>query len=92
MDWKGNCSFPQITTEGIADSWMHGQDIYGVYYELLHFIPKQLDNKKVSFRVTNNDITTQVARPLIDGMYEPEEEVPLIIHVSILHTLFRLWP
>ncbi|KAK2761370.1 hypothetical protein FQN54_001892 [Arachnomyces sp. PD_36] len=74
-----NCSYPQITTEGIADSWNHGRDLYAVYYELLNFIPKTLDSKKVTFRVTNNEITTQVARPLIDGMYEPEEDTPLIV-------------
>lgn len=88
---KGNCSFPQITTEGRADSWTHGRDIYGVYHELLNFIPKKLDNKKVSFRVTNNEITSQVARPLIDGMYAPEQNFPLILHVRIPLTYFPVF-
>jgi hypothetical protein len=85
-----NCSFPQITTEGLIDSWQHGRDIYGVYHDLLHFIPKHLDSKKVTFRVTTNKITTQVARPLIDGMYSPKEHVPLIVQVRIDRAVYKL--
>ncbi|KAJ2899346.1 Counting factor 60 [Zalerion maritima] len=39
--WIGNCSFPQITAQGLDDSWTHGNDIYGVYHDLLGFLPSR---------------------------------------------------
>jgi acid phosphatase len=79
--FKGSCSFPQITTEGLDDSWQHGRDIYLVYHDLLHLIPTYLDTEKVSFRVTTNVITSQVAGMLINGMYGPRQSVPLLVQV-----------
>lgn len=37
--WKGSCQFPQITAAGLDDSWQHGADLYGVYGDLLGFLP-----------------------------------------------------
>ena len=65
----------------MEDSWQHGRDIYEVYHDLLHFIPKTLDTKKVRFRATNNVITSQVAGVLIGGMYKPEDSVSLFVQV-----------
>lgn len=79
--FKGNCNFPQISKEGLDDSWQHGRDIYGVYHDLLHFIPRKLDLNRVSFRVTNNVITSQVAGMLINGMYGVKGDVPLLVEV-----------
>lgn len=101
--FKGNCNFPQISEEGLEDSWQHGHDIYGVYHDLLHFLPRQLDLKKVSFRVTNNVITSQVAGMLINGMYGVKSNVPLLVEVSrslsldlrkhsSAHHLLPIWP
>lgn len=66
--FKGTCQFPQITRGGLDDSWQHGADLYGVYHDMLGFLPDEID-ETVSFRVTNNQITSQVASMLIAGMY-----------------------
>ncbi|PGH14405.1 hypothetical protein AJ79_03048 [Helicocarpus griseus UAMH5409] len=79
--FNGTCTFPQITKEGLDDSWQHGRDIYGVYHDLLHFLPDKLDLEKISFRVTTNVITSQVAGMLIGGMYNPQHPIPLIVEV-----------
>ncbi|KAK5019960.1 hypothetical protein LTR16_000005 [Cryomyces antarcticus] len=66
---NGTCQFPQITRGGLDDSHQHGVDLFGVYHELLNFIPADYNAATVSFRVTNNVITSQVASMLIAGMY-----------------------
>ncbi|EFR03278.1 hypothetical protein MGYG_06280 [Nannizzia gypsea CBS 118893] len=75
--FKGSCSFPQISKEGLDDSWQHGRDLFAVYHKLLHLLPSRLDESKVSFRVTNNMITSQVAGMLINGMYDIKGDAPL---------------
>ena len=87
--FNGTCRFPQITREGLEDSWQHGRDIYEVYHDLLHFIPETLDTKKVRFRATNNVITSQVAGMLIGGMYGPEDGVSLLVQVCSYSSLFN---
>ncbi|KAM5455842.1 putative acid phosphatase [Microsporum canis] len=79
--FKGSCSFPQISKEGLDDSWQHGRDLYAVYHKLLHFLPLGLDHDKISFRVTNNMITSQVAGMLINGMYGIRGNTPLNVEV-----------
>lgn len=37
--WTGSCFFPQITADGLADSWLHGADLYAVYHDLLRLLP-----------------------------------------------------
>ncbi|KAM0786209.1 hypothetical protein ACM66B_007013 [Microbotryomycetes sp. NB124-2] len=64
-----NCQFPQITSGGALDSYQHGKDLADVYQKKLKFLPKKLDDKLVSFRVTNNVITSQVASALIPGLF-----------------------
>jgi hypothetical protein len=78
----GTCQFPQITAEGLDDSWQHGRDLYGVYHDLLHFLPQQLDGK-ISFRVTQNVITSEVAGMAISGMFGSETNYPLLVEVSL---------
>jgi hypothetical protein len=84
--FNGSCQFPQITKQGLNDSWQHGKDIYGVYHDLLNFLPDNLNNK-VSYRVTNNQITSQVAGMLINGMYAPENDVSLGIQPTGIDSL-----
>ncbi|KAJ6196742.1 histidine phosphatase superfamily [Bipolaris maydis] len=84
--FNGSCQFPQITLEGLEDSWQHGKDLYGVYHDLLGFLPSQIDNK-VTYRVSNNVITSQVAGMLIQGMYNPKGNVPLHIQPSDIDSL-----
>ncbi|MCJ1461467.1 hypothetical protein MMC07_000064 [Pseudocyphellaria aurata] len=70
--FAGNCEFPQITREGLNDAWQHGKDLYAVYQEKLGLITNSNDGKAprgVSFRVSNNVITSQVAGMVINGMF-----------------------
>ncbi|PGH13163.1 hypothetical protein AJ80_06408 [Polytolypa hystricis UAMH7299] len=85
--FKGTCTFPQITKEGLDDSWQHGRDIYDVYYGLLRFLPKRFDSKKVTYRVTTNVITSQVAGMLIDGMYSPKQDIPVKVESETTDSL-----
>jgi hypothetical protein len=84
--FKGTCQFPQITREGLDDSWQHGKDLYGVYHDLLGFLPEDMADK-VGYRVTNNVITSQVAGMVVNGMYSPSEAVPLQIQPSSVDSL-----
>ncbi|KAL1296837.1 hypothetical protein AAFC00_004460 [Neodothiora populina] len=67
--FNGTCQFPQITRGGLDDSHQHGKDLFDVYGDLLGFIPSKYDPELVSFRVTNNVITSKVAGMVIAGMY-----------------------
>ncbi|KAF1945072.1 cytochrome P450 [Clathrospora elynae] len=89
--FNGSCQFPQITREGLGDSWQHGKDLYGVYHDLLNFLPSNM-SEKVSYRVTNNVITSQVAGILIDGMYTPSTSVPLRIQPTNVDSLEPQYP
>ncbi|PVH79513.1 phosphoglycerate mutase-like protein [Cadophora sp. DSE1049] len=77
----GSCQFPQITKEGLDDSWQHGKDLYGVYHDLLGFLPDSA-NEKVTFRVTQNVITSEVAGMVLNGMFGIEEDYPLLVNPS----------
>ncbi|KAI1371724.1 phosphoglycerate mutase-like protein [Hypoxylon crocopeplum] len=79
--WIGSCQFPQITSAGLDDSWVHGQDLYEVYHDLLEFLPSRDEDwrAKVAYRVTQNMITSQVAGMVINGMWRTTESVPLMI-------------
>ena len=67
--FNGTCQFPQITRGGLDDSHQHGVDIKAVYHNMLSFIPEIYDSPVMSYRVTNNVITSQVASMLIAGMW-----------------------
>lgn len=84
----GTCQFPQITSGGLGDSWQHGKDLYEVYHDLLGFLPDDA-NEKATFRVTNNQITSQVAGMVINGMFGIEEDHPLLIQVGILQHKYQ---
>lgn len=91
--FKGSCQFPQITSAGLDDSWQHGADLYGVYGELLGFLPSRGDDDattwrdKVQYRVTNNVITSEVAGMVANGMWATTEAVPLLIQPSGVDSL-----
>lgn len=77
--WKGSCQFPQITAAGLDDSWQHGADLYGVYGDVLGFLPSRDDGpgwrEKVKYRVTNNVITSEVAGMVASGMWGGGDDV-----------------
>jgi 2-phosphoxylose phosphatase len=88
--WIGSCQFPQITSGGLDDSWVHGADLYGVYHDLLAFLPDRTSDwqNKVKFRVTNNQITSQVAGMLIAGMRgSASQNIPLLVQASTIDSL-----
>ena len=88
--WIGTCSFPQITSGGLDDSWQHGRDIYGVYHDLLAFLPSRSSatwRNKVLYRVTNNVITSQVAGMLISGTWGTTDSIPLTIQAKGVDSL-----
>lgn len=78
----GSCQFPQITAGGLEDSWQHGKDLFGVYHDLLGFLPDN-SKEKVTFRVTQNVITSEVAGMVVNGMFGTEADFPLLIQVGI---------
>lgn len=88
--FKGSCQFPQITAAGLDDSWQHGADLYGVYGDLLGFLPARDDaswRDKVKYRVTNNVITSEVAGMVINGMWATTDSVPLLIQPTGVDSL-----
>lgn len=80
--FNGTCQFPQITRGGLDDSWQHGNDLYGVYHDLLGFLPERYDPNAVSFRVTNNVITSQVASMVTSGMFGGEAQQSLLLLIQ----------
>ncbi|KAK6418475.1 hypothetical protein LTR95_017186 [Oleoguttula sp. CCFEE 5521] len=83
--FNGTCQFPQITRGGLDDSHQHGVDLKAVYHDLLHFLPSSYDAKAVSYRVTNNVITSQVAI----GMWPTlsKKDTPLLIQPASIDSL-----
>lgn len=95
--FQGDCQFPQITSEGLEDSHQHGADLYAVYHDLLQFLPDRSDpswRQKVSYRVTTNQITSQVAGMLVQGMYTPpgSSPIPLSVQPSAVDSLEPTYP
>jgi hypothetical protein len=89
--FNGSCQFPQITREGLDDSWQHGKDLYGVYHDLLGFLPTNMSDK-ITYRVTNNQITSQVAGMLINGMWAQQDNTPLLIQPTNIDSLEPQYP
>ena len=93
--FNGSCEFPQITAAGLDDSWQHGRDLFSVYHDLLDFIPPAYSNNTMSFRITNNVITSQVAGMILNGMFgdstsNPDlaaSNIPLLIQAPNIDSL-----
>ncbi|KAK9381864.1 histidine phosphatase superfamily [Kockiozyma suomiensis] len=67
--FNSTCQFPQISFAGLEDSSQHGRDLWSVYGDKIHYLPKEFDPATMIVRVTNNQITSQVAGALIKGLY-----------------------
>jgi 2-phosphoxylose phosphatase len=67
--FNGTCQFPQISGSGLNDSRQHGKDLFGVYHDLLKFLPSSYNSTAIKYRVTNNVITSQVAGQIVEGQY-----------------------
>ncbi|KAI1187910.1 histidine acid phosphatase [Nemania serpens] len=92
--WIGTCQFPQITAPGLDDAYVHGQDLYGVYHDLLGFLPARTHDwrSKVVYRVTQNVITSQVAGMLIGGTWGTTDSIPLLIEAAGIDSLEPQYP
>ncbi|VVT56074.1 uncharacterized protein SAPINGB_P004785 [Magnusiomyces paraingens] len=86
------CQLPQITDEGLKNSQTHGKDLFSVYHELLNFIPKEYDSNLISFRVSTNPITSQVAGVLIKGMYPGLRDISVKMQHDVIDTLNSNYP
>ena len=85
--FNGTCQFPQITRGGLDDAWQHGKDLWAVYHDLLNFLPDGTGNQ-VTYRVTNNVITSQVAGMVVDAMYPTNSTTfPLLIQPDSIDSL-----
>lgn len=62
-----------------------------MYHDFLGFLPSNLSDK-VSYRVTNNQITSQVAGMVVSGMYAPNSNVPLHIQPTNVDSLEPQYP
>jgi acid phosphatase len=80
--FNGTCQFPQITGAGLNDSRQHGRDIFGVYHDLLNFIPSTYNSSAVKYRVTNNVITSQVAGQIVEGQYSGFRNRPVSVLIQ----------
>ena len=89
--FPGDCEFPQLTRGGLDDAWQHGKDLYSVYHDMLHLLPDSTSTaalpESVSFRVTNNVITSQVAGMAINGMFGITTPVPLMSQPDAIDSL-----
>lgn len=89
--FPGDCQFPQITRGGLDDAWQHGKDLYGVYHDMLGLIPDAVAKASllpgVSFRVTNNVITSQVAGMVVNGLFGAASSLPLQIQSDSIDSL-----
>ncbi|KAF8877945.1 phosphoglycerate mutase-like protein, partial [Gymnopilus junonius] len=83
-----SCQFPQITSEGLQDSITHGSDLRTVYASRLG-LSGRLDPTKTKIRVTNNQITSQVASGLVAGLFPLSEsqDVAVLIQSSTFDSL-----
>ncbi|KAJ7460998.1 histidine phosphatase [Mycena galericulata] len=80
------CQLPQITSDGLVDSHTHGSDIRSVYAERLG-LGQKLDPSLVQIRVTNNDITSQVAGALLKGLFPETDNVAVLIQSDTYDSL-----
>lgn len=84
--FNGSCQFPQISDGGLNDSYYHGVDLYGNYYENLAFLPEKYNSSLVQYYVTSNVITSQVAGALIAGMYPLESNERIDVNIQRVDT------
>ena len=76
-----SCAFPQITAEGIDDSFTHGSDIRSGYASRLGLSTK-IDTTTFKVRVTDNQITSQVAGGLLRGLFPNSSQIAALIQIN----------
>ena len=64
------------------DSRQHGEDLFGVYHDLLNLLPSSYNSSTVQYRVTNNVITSQVVGQVIEGQYRSLSNRPVSVLIQ----------
>ncbi|KAI4517788.1 phosphoglycerate mutase-like protein [Schizophyllum commune Loenen D] len=86
-----NCQLPQITTEGLQDSYQHGADLRSVYASILGW-NDTLNTETVKIRVTNNVITSQVAGGLLRGLFPGVSDAQVHVQPEGIDSLEPQYP
>ncbi|KAG6856864.1 hypothetical protein H0H87_012681 [Tephrocybe sp. NHM501043] len=76
-----SCQLPQITEGGLEDAITHGKDLRAVYASRLG-LSSRLDPSTSKIRVTNNQITSQVASGLVKGLFPGSSGIEALIQSS----------
>lgn len=80
--WQhGKVGLTGLTASAGRNGCCTSQDLAGVYQDKLGFISSTLNDSEVTFRVTNNEITSQVLGALIVGLYPNVTEHGAIVEV-----------
>ena len=85
--FAGTCRFPQLTRGGLNDAWQHGKHLYEVYRNAVKLIADDNPRDILSFRVTNNRITSEVASMTLNGMLGLGGPYPLLIQTKSVDSL-----
>ncbi|KAG6867355.1 hypothetical protein C0993_003853, partial [Termitomyces sp. T159_Od127] len=85
------CQLPQITEEGLEDAITHGNDLRGVYASRLGLSP-HFDPSISTIRVTNNQITSQVASGLVKGLFPASSDVEVLVQSTSFDSLEPTYP
>ncbi|KAG6890056.1 hypothetical protein C0995_012514 [Termitomyces sp. Mi166 len=80
------CQLPQITEEGLEDAITHGQDLRAVYVSRLG-LSSRFDPSTSRIRVTNNQITSQVASGLVKGLFPASSGIEVLVQSSSFDSL-----
>ncbi|KAG6828631.1 hypothetical protein H0H92_007223 [Tricholoma furcatifolium] len=83
---NSTCQFPQITDQGLADAMTHGEDLRAVYASRLG-LSTILDPTITTIRVTNNQITSQVASGLVKGLFPSTTDAQVLIQSDTYDSL-----
>ncbi|KAL1669871.1 histidine phosphatase superfamily [Schizophyllum commune] len=86
-----NCQLPQITAEGLQDSYQHGVDLRSVYADIFGW-NDTLDTETVKIRVTNNVITSQVAGGVLRGLFPGVSDVQVHVQPEGIDSLEPQYP
>ncbi len=68
------------------------QDLAAVYQDKLEFVSSTLNDSEVTFRVTNNEITSQVLGALVVGLFPNVTEHTAVVEVSRFFVHARTGP
>lgn len=94
LGFNGTCQFPQITSDGLVDSLKHGKRLKQIYSGVTGLLPDEHHKKPLTYRVTNNVLTSQVASRLMLGMWgqKRNENMPVLVQPASIDSLEPSYP